>query len=107
MFIQYILTSVTYLNCMNSWLHDQLEQTTLWLYNKLILSPTEADDFYGPWISMQGMCILINNIIDFNFPGVTRILFNELASMRKDEKISRNPIINGYILERIFFNELG
>ena len=100
MFIQHVLASLTYFNCMNSWLHDQLEQTTLWLFkaeNKLILTATEADDFYGSWINMQGMCILIDNIINFNFPGVTRILFNELASMRKDDKIPKNPIINGYI----------
>lgn len=48
-----------------------------------------------------------DDVINCNFPGVSRLLLDELARMKQDDKLPSNPIVNGYIFEEKFFVELG
>ena len=111
-YIRNILITLVELNALKSWLEGELEVTTKWLYyveNEVNLSQKEISDFLTSWIHIQGICILEEggDLINCNFPGVAKLLVNELAVMRRDEKVPSNPIVNGFIFEENFFTEIG
>jgi len=111
-YIRDVLKVLIELGTLNSWLNNELKKSVKWLYeveNQISLSQKEKCDFLESWLSIQGICSIAeeDNVLNCNFPGVARLLLDELAKMRQDNRLPSNPIVNGYIFEENFFVEIG
>ena len=52
------------------------------------------------------LCVIHDSTIKFNFPGIAKLLLNELSALKENQHIPNNPEVNGYIFEGKFFEEL-
>jgi len=75
------------------------------------LTEHDIDRFNHSWVHTEYICDLdasdIGTFLTFKFPHICRLLLDELSTLRKTEAIPSNPIINGYIFERSFFDEIN
>ena len=99
---------------LNNWIASELETTIFWFYkaaNMIPLTEHDIDRFNHSWVHTEYICDLDasddSTFLTFNFPHICRLLLDELSTLRKTEAIPSNPIINGYIFERSFFDEIN
>ena len=109
LYLRNLLHSLIQLKSMENWLQNQLLGTIKWIdlsENQVPLSDQEEADFLGSWVYTQGLCIIHQKFLKFNFLWVATLLLKELSGLSTDKVIPKNPIINGYIFEERFFKEI-
>ena len=63
---------------------------------------------HNSWAYNQRLCILHKEVglIRFNFPWIATLLLQEILQMMRNKVIPSNPIVNRFIFEEGFFEEM-